>query len=292
MPVRFPTDLDRWRNDYVLWVEIFAIFNLACLALDIYLAHSANEFLHSAEYIPFYFSLAAPFLLIAGLLARDRWSKPAIWRIAGFIVGATAIAVGVAGVIYHLDSQFFHERTLRSLTYAAPFAAPLAYTGIGLLLIMNRTVDASTIEWAQWSLVLTLGGFFGNFLLSLADHATNGFFSPLEWIPVASAAFAVAFLVVPFLMNVDLRYLILCAGVLAVQAAIGLIGFLLHVAADFYGPSHNLWDNVVSGAPLFAPLLFPNLALLGWIALWALRSHVPASGPVARLETGSSPGHT
>ena len=52
-----------------------------------------------------------------------------------------AIAIGLVGVVLHLDSRFFHERTIKSLVYAAPFAAPLAYTGLGLLLIMNRMVD-------------------------------------------------------------------------------------------------------------------------------------------------------
>ena len=54
----------RWQSDYVLWVEIFALGNLAFLALDIFLAHSSNGFLRTAEYYPFYFSLASPALLI------------------------------------------------------------------------------------------------------------------------------------------------------------------------------------------------------------------------------------
>ena len=88
------------------------------------------------------------------------------------------MVIGLTGVILHLDSQFFHARTLRSLTYAAPFAAPLAYTGLGLLLIVNRMVEPDDIEWAQWVLLLALGGFAGNFVFSLTDHAMNGFFNP------------------------------------------------------------------------------------------------------------------
>jgi hypothetical protein len=270
--------LERWKSDYVLWVEAFALLNLAFLSLDIYLAHSANAFRHSAEYIPLYFSLAAPILLIVGLLARERWHRPHIWRAAGYGVGAIAIAVGSGGVIYHLDSQFFYERTLRSLTYAAPFAAPLAYTGIGLLLVMNRMVDVRTPEWSQWVLLLTTAGFLGNFVLSLTDHATNGFFNSSEWIPVGSAAFAVSFLFALFLRRVDWRYLLVCAGVLLLQAGIGVLGFLLHVIADVHGPSHRFFDNVISGAPPFAPLLFPNLAVLGWIGLWAMRRTDVGSG--------------
>jgi hypothetical protein len=259
----------RWRSDFVLWTEVFAIINLAFLGLDIFLAHSENSFARRAEWLPFYFSLAAPLVLLLALVAQ-RWKRPELWRPLGHLIGATAVVLGLAGVIFHLDSQFFHEKTLVSLTYAAPFVAPLAYTGLGLLLIMNRMVDAASPEWAQWLLLLTLGGFFGNFILSLTDHAEDGFFRAAEWIPVVSSAFAVAFLVLPLLIRVTRRYLWVCAGVLLVQASVGLLGFVYHGLADLDGPSKNLFDNLINGAPPFAPLLFPNLTLLGVISLWAL----------------------
>ena len=52
------------------------------------------------------------------LPVRDRW--PAVWRDVGYLIGWLAVVVGLAGVIYHLDSQFFYQRTVCSLTYAAP----------------------------------------------------------------------------------------------------------------------------------------------------------------------------
>src|SRR5262249_57853909 len=107
-----------------------------------------------------------------------------------------------AGVILHLDSRFFYERTIRSLTYAAPFAAPLAYTGLGLLLIANRLVDPDAREWSEWILLLALGGFVGNFVFSLTDHAQNAFFHPAEWIPVVARACANGRPSVPFLLDV------------------------------------------------------------------------------------------
>ncbi len=42
----------------------------------------------------------------------------------------------------------------------------------------------------------------------------------------------------------------------------------LHASADLHGPSKKLLENIVDGAPPMAPLLFPNLALLGCMALW------------------------
>lgn len=119
-------------------------------------------------------------------------------------------------------------------------------------------------------LLLALGGFVGNFVFTLTDHAQNGFYNPAEWIPVVSSAFAIGMLVVPFLMPVRRVYIRWCAIVLGVQAAVGVLGFVLHAAADLRQPAPTLFEKILSGAPPMAPLLFPNLVLLGWIALWAL----------------------
>ncbi len=154
-----------WIRDVELLLELFVASNLAVLAGDIVLAHSTNQFSKSAEYIPLYFSAAAPVLLLTGVLVRWRWRFFAAWRDIGLLVGWLAVLVGLAGVVYHLQSSFFADRTLRSLTYAAPFAAPLAYTGLGFLLILNRMTEPRTSEWARWVVLLATGGFLGNFIL-------------------------------------------------------------------------------------------------------------------------------
>jgi hypothetical protein len=288
----------RWYASRRLWLEAFVLVNLAFLAPDIYLAHSMgarrvtprpgaegmlreiyvtrerNFFRRDPEYVPLYFSRYAPAVLLIGLLG---WAAGAagLWKVLGHLVGAGAVAVGVAGVVYHLSSRFFAERTLDSLVYTAPFAAPLAYTGLGLLLIMNRMVDPDSADWPRWVLLLALGGFVGNFIFSLADHAQNGFFHATEWIPVASSAFAVGFLMVPFLAPVTRGYTVVCLVVLLIQVAVGLLGFYLHNAANLEGSGADLFTNFIEGAPPLAPLLFPNLALLAFLGLWELRPHLP-----------------
>lgn len=62
-------------------------------------------------------------------------------------------------------------------------------------------------------------------------------------------------------------YLRLCVIVLAAQAIVGLIGFALHAAAVWRLPG-TLLERVTAGAPPMAPLLFPNLVVLGSIAVW------------------------
>ena len=190
-------------------------------------------------------------------------------------------------MVLHLDSRFFYERTLKSLVYAAPFAAPLAYTGLGLLLIMNRMVDRRSAEWPRWVLLLALGGVVGNFVFSLTDHAQNGFYHWTEWIPVASSAFAVGFLTTVYLTPVTRRFLGLCAIALGVQVAVGVLGFVLHTRANLHGPSPDQFDNFVFGAPALAPLLFPNLSLLCGIGLWVLRDHLPGTEPPAAASIAS-----
>ena len=267
--------------DVQLLLELFVASNLAVLAGDIVLAHSVNQFRRPAEYIPLYFSAGAPVLLLAGVLARWHWRFHAAWRDIGLLVGWLAVLVGLAGVLYHLQSSFFAERTLRSLTYAAPFVAPLAYTGLGFLLILNRMVAPRRTEWARWVVLLATGGFFGNFVLCLTDHATNGFFLKTEWIPVVSSALATGFLIVPVMIVVSLRYLDLCLVVLGLQALVGIVGFWFHMRMNLYTPGVSLFEKSVYGAPPMAPLLFPNLVALALIGLWELAAHLPDEASTA-----------
>lgn len=273
-----------WR-DPVVWIEVYCLANLSFLSLDIIIAHSVNDFRRPQEYIPLIFSLLTPFLLGSAIVAWLRYRNLFWWRSLGYVVGWTAVIVGIAGVIFHLDSRFFYERTLKSLVYAAPFVAPLAYAGLGLLLILNRMVDtrsdsgpsaARIEEWARWVLLLALGGLFGNFVLSLADHSDNAFFNPVEWVAVVTAAFTFTTVLVVFWMQVDRAYLKLCAGVLAVNGTVGVIGFGLHNLANLEGPSSFL-RNIRYNTPPVAPLLFPVLSVLALIALWVLAPFVTAT---------------
>jgi len=141
--------------------------------------------------------------------------------------------------------------------------------GLGFLLLMNRLVETRSEEWAKWVLFFATGGFVGNFVLSLTDHATNGFYRWSEWIPVVSSALAVGFFLVYLLREPEAGFAGACVAVLLLQIIVGIAGFVLHAAADFRGPSASLFHNVISGAPPFAPLLLANLAILGFLGLLA-----------------------
>jgi hypothetical protein len=280
-----------WLKDPQVQLEAFVTINLAFLALDIGLAHNVNSFRHDAEYAPLYFSLAAPVVLLTALLARQRWGYVGVWRDLGYLVGWGAVLMGLVGVILHLESRFFYDRTIKSLVYAAPFAAPLAYTGLGLLLVMNRMVTVETKEWSQWVVLMALGGFAGNFLFSLTDHAQNGFFHWSEWMAVVSSALAVGFLAAIFLTPVNRRFLWLCVAVLALQALVGILGFFLHAKGNWHGLSASWLENQIHGAPPMAPLLFPNLVLLCLIGLAKLQRFVGVEEPSAVADAASVSSH-
>ena len=54
-----------WHRDHQLWIELFVLLNFAGLVLDIFLAHSQNNFRRDSEYIPLWFSAAAAVTLAA-----------------------------------------------------------------------------------------------------------------------------------------------------------------------------------------------------------------------------------
>ncbi len=265
-------------TDPVVLVELFALSNIAFLALDVGFAHLINTFAHPAEWVPVGFSLIAPIVLVAAMviggihptLANQGSGQRRIARYLGLSMGWGAIIVGIAGLLLHLRSAFFGEQTLANLVYTAPFVAPLSYTGIGFLLLLNRMVVATSLEWARWVVLLALGGFVGNFVLTLADHAQNGFFQPSEWIGVVASAWAVSSLCAVLIYPRDNPLLLMAAVMMVAQMGVGVLGAYFHVMADLRASAPRLVDRFLYGAPLFAPLLFADLAMLALVALWAV----------------------
>jgi len=277
----------RWSYWQPLLLEAFLISNYAFLVADIFVAHSVNDFHHWAEWIPFGFSIAAAPLLCAGMLGHGLRDRSPRYRWIGFVVGPASICVGIAGLLWHLQSQFFVDQTIQSLVYTAPFVAPLAYTGLGFLVLLSRMESREGTTMGRWVVLLALGGFLGNLILSLCDHAQNGFYHPTEWIPVASSAYAVAFLTVA-LFAVGPRFLRLTLWMMLFQILVGILGFLLHGQANLQGGSSNAYMDFIHGAPIFAPLLFANLGLLATLGVYDV--HTRSEREAAPTEdTGQDP---
>ncbi len=281
-------------RDRPFLVELFVVSNLAFLILDIYVAHSVNAFHHWAEWIPFYYAIAGVVILLSTLIWSTRFREgtahfdKGLGRRLGFIVAWSAIFVGIGGLVLHLESQFFQALTLRTLVYSAPFVAPLSFAGLGFLLLLNRMVPRGSMEWGKWVIFLALGGFLGTFMLSLADHAQNGFFYLTEWIPVVVSAVAVGYLLTIIVGPVRVSFLNLGFAILALQMLTGLLGFYFHIAPVWEGSAALLSDNIIYGAPVFAPLLFADLAVLAAIGLWDVRTKMLVHGTGNMPEMSSS----
>jgi len=55
------------------------------------------------------------------------------------------------------------------------------------------------------------------------------------------------------------------------------------LTADLHQPGASLFEQVLTGAPPMAPLLLPNLVVLGGIGLWAMSRRLPPAERSARL---------
>ena len=196
-------------------------------------------------------SFRPPLLRATKELGRAAALRRKIAWTLGLAVGGLAVGMGLAGLLLHLQSSFFQEQTLRNLVYAA-FTAPLSYAGLGLLAILNRTVPSRSVDWARWVILLALGGFLGNFVLSLTDHAQNGFFDGREWIAVVAAAFAVGEL----WRRGGIQRSPLTSGfancLMLVEIGVGLLGWYCHLRAILRSPMSAAWDKIVLRHTLFA----------------------------------------
>ena len=267
------------RLPIAFWIEAFVLLNLAFLGLDIWIAHQANAFERRVEWVPVVFSATAPVLLAPLVVDARHGVKRSV---LGLCVGAVSVVIGLLGMLFHLQSGFFEQQTLRGLVYAAPFVAPLSYVGVGLLLLLNRLEPTETLEWARWVLFLAAAGFAGNLGLSLLDHAQNGFFRLSEWLSVTGAAFGVSFLVCVVARPETLALRRATAWVMGAEAVLGLVGFALHVHADLVlRPGSGLTERLVYGAPAFAPLLFTNLAGLSALGLLGVERSLTGSTAAA-----------
>jgi hypothetical protein len=261
-------------------LEAFVAANLLVLVADVALAHSVNAFHHPAEWVPLAFSAPAGLLIGGLLLTGDPRQGSGRW--IGEVVGWGAVGVGVAGLLWHLSGEFFDRATLASLVYSAPFVAPLAFTGLGLLLLLNRRSDAARDPaWGRWVLFLALAGIAGNFGLALTDHARNGFFDAREWIAVVAAAAGVGGVSVAVFWPRSGPALRVAWVALGIQVAAGGLGFVLHNLPLVAGPAtgDSLWARVVFGPPALAPLLFANLAVPAALGLWALGRGASGAAP-------------
>lgn len=237
------------------WLLLLTGANLLFVTPDILVAHSYNSFAARWEYVPL---IVCP---VAGgsCLAAIRFPGARPWARA---ILTAVIGMGVLGFILHLNSRFLTNPALRTLVYSAPVAAPLVFCGLGLTGLVAMDFE----RWGGWMPLLLSGGFAGNFSLAVLDHAQNGFFHALEWVSVVVAGLAMIYYALLFWKGSPTRPDRQAAlGIAGVVFLTGLVGAAAHVAGILQTPGGSLVEQVISGPPAFAPLLFADLALFAVI---------------------------
>ncbi len=254
-----------FKSKKTLTLNIFIIINYLGLIFDILYAHSINKFAHWGEYIPLYFCIIATLVIPLSLTLKDK-----VKNVTLITISIVSIFIGIWGVIFHLESQFFQDISLKSLVYTAPFVAPLSFAGLGFLLLLNQMIPSSSKSWAIWVILLAYIGFLGNFILSLCDHEQNGFFHITEWIPIISSALILGFIPYYIFDKTKTSMKNACHYIVGIQLIVGVLGFILHgIAILKTNFDITFWEKVLYGAPLMAPLLFTILGILMYLGMVA-----------------------
>lgn len=265
---------------------VFAGANLVGLIPDVWLAHSS--FWHSRlELVPLVVSAACGLVVLAVALA----GVGRVGRALLDVVAIACVATGAVGLWLHLGAETLRQPSLHALVYSAPILAPAAYAGLGLLLYSAAHMPDARRR-GRAALLLAGLGLFGNFALCLLDHAQNGFWAPVEWVSVVAGALGGVTVTVAALLGElrdgERRFVWWVLGAMLLTAGAGT---LLHLVADLRaeGP---LVDRLRYGAPVFAPALFADLALLAALGLVARDSDSQATRTTSRANPpsdGSAP---
>ncbi|HDR06402.1 MAG TPA: hypothetical protein ENN88_02090 [Candidatus Coatesbacteria bacterium] len=239
----------------------FVGVNLLGYAADCTLAHWSTGFYHWGMLVSLLWPLAAGVPVILFVFR----TPGRLGRVLLHIAAAGSLLVGVAGFLWHLAGQFLIVPRLESLVYSAPLLGPAVLAALGLLLFLYLRPPKGGLY--RPLLLLAAASFLGLALMSLQDHAQNGFFHWSEWSPVIVGLFAAAVYAVAFFRGPGGRVLRLaCAWAVLL---IGLAGTYFHVAA-FLRHAAPLIERFALLAPPFAPILLCDAALFALLAdLWS-----------------------
>lgn len=279
--IRIPFDRDQI-------MLLLAAFNLIMMGVDTYLAHSISGTIRAGEWVPIIFGpTAGVLLLLAGLIAlRRRLLANSI----ASLVFLASVTVGILGSYYHISRAFLpnapagQQVTALILLYAPPLLGPLTFVLVAALGIsaawQEEPIDSGRLHLLgnlriQMPLSKTRAYFLMTalFLLvtvvsSVLDHARTNFENPWLWLPTLVGAFATfAALAMGAYDHLDRGDLITYMVAMGLMMLVGLIGAVLHVERNITGQGVLMFERLIRGAPMLAPLLFANMGALGLIVL-------------------------
>jgi len=273
--IRLPME----KNRFLL---LFAGVNFIFTGLDVALAHSINAFLPVYELIPVY---ASPLCAVSCILLSSR-PEPKGWlAIIHIVLMALGVAVGLLGTAFHANAVLNPggHLTWAWVVFGSPLLAPLAFCGISLIGLYATTQEVTDepgilavpglgtfkapISRDRHFLWLVGLGFAGSALTSLIDHAQYGY-SFYKLIAIAFGLFATTVVLTTatsrsWSRGDELAYF----WTMLAAVGVGVLGFGFHLSADLAGKGEISLERILAFAPVFAPLLFSDLGILGLLVV-------------------------
>lgn len=273
--IRLPME----KNRFLL---LFAGMNFFFTGLDVALAHSINDFIPVYELIPVYI---AP-LCALSCIVLSMQVKPHGWlalvHIGLMVVG---LMVGVLGTAFHASAVLSPggHLTWAWVVFGSPILAPLAFCGISLIGLYASTQEIpgepgmlevpglgtfrAPISRERHFIWLVGLGFAGSAITSMIDHAQYGY-TTYKLLAIVFGLFATGVVLTIAVSKTwskgdELVYFwTMLAAVL-----VGVLGFGFHLSADLAGTGQLSLERVLAFAPVFAPLLFSDLGILGLLVV-------------------------
>jgi len=266
---------------------IFVGINIFFTGIDVALAHSINHFIPIYEWIPiFYFPIGAISCFIISFQPTPRkWA--ALTHITLMGIG---LLVGVIGTAFHLNAILnpLGSLTWTWIVFGSPILAPLAFAGISLLGLYAITEEVegqegilnvpglgtfhAPISRDKHFLWLVGLGFGASALTSIIDHAQYGY-TPYKLIAIVYGLFATAVVLTIALSKEWTRKDEMVYFWTMISAIIvGVMGFGFHLSADLAGTGGISLERMLVFAPIFAPLLYGDLGMLGLLVVAVPRS--------------------
>ncbi|MGQ9697474.1 MAG: hypothetical protein ACUVRO_05720 [Armatimonadota bacterium] len=260
-------------------LQLFVAGNFLFLSVDVGLAHSVNSFTPVYELIPVVYSPLAGIMSLYVALRQQLTTAALVLHAAAMLTG---VVVGFMGSAFHFNAVVGPGGQLswQWVIFGSPVLGPLAFAGIGLIgllaalredpadsgrMMLGRLLLLQAPISRQRQLYWLVGlGFAGALGTSVLEHAQGGYTPVYEWIPILMGTYATS-MVILFALSSEHSPADQTAYFWTMLASIlvGVMGFTFHLSADLAGAGGVILERFLTHAPIFAPLLFADLGVLG-----------------------------
>jgi len=267
------------KNRFLL---MFAGINLIFTGLDVALAHSINSFIPPYEWIPVFF---APLGAITCFVVAFQSKPSKSVALLHIVIMSVGVLVGVIGTGFHLTQVLSPTGRLSWawVVFGSPILAPLSFAGISLIGLYAATIEVeehpgmlevpglgifkAPISRDRHFMWLVGLGFAGSAITSIIDHAQYGY-TLFKLIPVVYGVFATSVVLYLSIARVwsrgdELTYF----WTMIAAVIVGVLGFAFHLSKDLTDTGQISMERILVFAPVFAPLLFCDLGILGLLVV-------------------------